>query len=627
MLPMIVNTTLAKGAVQMSRKHCIVKKLDAIINMGGIDILCTDKTGTLTKSIVTVHRYVNRHGMTSQVPLFLGYLNAHFQTVQQNPLDSAINAFFDQIISKNYERSSFRRPSTSPSIKSAEDGNIPPTTAFNITGKFAFVDELPFDFVRRRISVILREVSEAGNNTKILICKGAVEEVLSQCTSILNCHNTTNVYNVIRNINPDIEPMNNEILTKLQEINEKLSEDGLRVIAVAYRSLPTTDEDDNTCEQLYNIEDERDLTFAGFLAFLDPPKDDSKEAIKNLLEHNVNVKVLTGDSPLVCKKICNEIGLKAEKVVTGLEIAALAGCPEKLQQVAEEACIFAKLTPLQKSDIVRALKKNGHIVGFLGDGINDAPALTEADVGISVDSGTDICKESADIILLEKDLTVVVDGVITGRLTYGNTLKYIVMAVSSNFGNVFSILAASAWLPFQPMGSLHLLVQNLLYDISQIAIPWDHMDPEFLQVPHRWSMKSVLKFMVMIGPWSSVFDITTFLFMYFYFEIQTVSDNVRVFQTAWFTVGLLTQTLIVHMIRTPKIPFLQSSASLPVVLMTGIIMTVGLVLPYIPGLGSWLQMAILPWEVYPFLAAVLITYCCVAQLAKVIYIKLFNEWY
>jgi len=267
-------------------------------------------------------------------------------------------------------------------------------------------------------------------------------------------------------------------------------------------------------------------------------------------------------------------------------------------------------------------------VGFLGDGINDAAALTEADVGISVDSATDICKESADIILLEKDLTVVIDGVITGRLTYGNTLKYIVLAVSSNCGNDFSILAASAWLPFQPMGSLHILTQNLLYDVSQIAIPWDHMDPEFLKVPHRWSMASVLKFMVMIGPWSSVFDISTFVFMYFYYDIKTKDDEeVPLFQTAWFTVGLLTQTLIVHMIRTPKVPFVQSWASLPVVIMTILIMAVGLALPYIPGLNTWLQMVHLRWEVYPFLAALLLAYCCAAQLGKVIYLKLFKEWY
>ncbi|CAL8112377.1 unnamed protein product [Orchesella dallaii] len=592
MLPMIVNTTLAKGAFEMSRRHCIVKKLDAIINMGGIDILCTDKTGTLTNSIVTLHRYVNRQGVSSSSPLFLGYLNAHFQSVQQNPLDSAIVSHFDSAIENN------------------ED-----PVFSTIPQKFTLVDELPFDFERRRISVILEQQDKTNT---LLICKGAVEEVISQCTRILDDTTLTNVYSMIRN-EVATHPLSNSEQVRLLRLNDELSNDGLRVLAVAYKFLESSPVDP------YGIGDEAELIFAGYLAFLDPPKESSKDAIKSLLEHNVQVKVLTGDSPLVCQKICREIGIPVDVVVTGMDLVGMS--EEQVRKLVEDATIFAKLTPIQKSDVVRALKKNGHIVGFMGDGINDAPALTEADVGISVDSGMDICKESADIILLEKDLNVVVDSVIVGRMTYGNTLKYIVMAVSSNFGNVFSMLVASAWLPFQPMGSLHVLTQNLLYDISQIAIPWDHMDPEFLMVPHRWSMKSVLKFMVMIGPWSSVFDITTFLFMYFYFGIQTPEDDVGLFQSAWFTVGLLTQTLIVHMIRTPKIPFIQSWASLPVVFMTVFIMGVGLGLPYVPEVSKWLKLEWLPWEFYPFLLAVLIGYCCVAQLAKVIYVALFKEWF
>ncbi|CAL8112395.1 unnamed protein product [Orchesella dallaii] len=616
MLPMIVNTTLAKGALQMSRRQCIVKKLDAIINMGGIDILCTDKTGTLTNSIVTLHRYVNRQGVSSSSPLFLGYLNAHFQSVQQNPLDSAIVTYIDTVVKRgsiSIERASRR------ALAAASKRENPMFSG--LAAKFSLQDELPFDFVRRRMSVILKESGGGDNHhhhdeNTILICKGAVEEVISQCTRMLDDTEMTNVYAVIRN-EVATYPLTSSVQAELLELNEELSKDGLRVVAVAYKNLGSV----NT----FRVEDECDMTFVGFLAFLDPPKETSKEAIKNLQEHNVKVKVLTGDSPLVCKKICREIGLSVDTIVTGKDLAGAS--EEQVRKLVEEATIFAKLTPIQKSDVVRALKKNGHIVGFLGDGINDAPALTEADVGISVDSGTDICKESADIILLEKNLNVVVDSVIVGRMTYGNTLKYIVMAVSSNFGNVFSILAASAWLPFQPMGSLHILTQNLLYDISQIAIPWDHMDPEFLMVPHRWSMKSVLKFMVMIGPWSSVFDITTFLFMYFYFEIKTLDDDVNLFQSAWFTVGLLTQTLIVHMIRTPKIPFIQSWASLPVVCMTVIIMCTGLALPYIPGVSDWLHLSHLPWQFYPFLFSLLFCYCCAAQLAKVIYLVLFKEWY
>ncbi|ODM91023.1 Magnesium-transporting ATPase, P-type 1 [Orchesella cincta] len=481
MLPMIVNTTLSKGALEMSRRHCIVKKLDAIINMGGIDVLCTDKTGTLTNSIVTLHRYVNRQGASSSAPLFLGYLNAHFQSVQQNPLDSAIVSYIDTVVKRgsiSVERASRR------AIAAVSKRENPMFSG--LAAKFSHLDELPFDFVRRRMSVILKEAGgEHHADNIILICKGAVEEVIGQCTRILDDTETTNVYSVIRN-EVATYPMTTSVQNELLLLNEQLSKDGLRVVAVAYKNMGSTSDH-------FRVEDEDDMTFVGYLAFLDPPKESSREAIKALLEHNVKVKVLTGDSPLVCKKICREIGLSVDTIVTGKD---LVGVPqEKLGKLVEEATIFAKLTPIQKSDVVRALKKNGHIVGFLGDGINDAPALTEADVGISVDSGTDICKESADIILLEKNLNVVVDAVLTGRMTYGNTLKYIVMAVSSNFGNVFSILAASAWLPFQPMGSLHILTQNLLYDISQIAIPWDHMDPEFLLVPHSWSMKSVLKFM------------------------------------------------------------------------------------------------------------------------------------
>ncbi|KAG4066263.1 hypothetical protein HA402_000487 [Bradysia odoriphaga] len=597
MLPMIVNTTLAKGAYQLAKRKCIVKSLDAVVNLGGMDVLCTDKTGTLTKSVVTLTRHVNPLGMESDLPLHMAYLNSYFQAVNSSPMDTAVLLFYDSFY--------FQKSVVSLSV------NVPADQ--NVTGRFEKIDEIPFDFERRKTSVILKEKGEDSKN--ILICKGAVDEMLSCCTQIST-----------DNLNEDYFIPNDYAITeltpalhnRLKEFAEDQSREGLRILAVAYKKFDKfSGSFDASCEN--------DLTFVGFLAFLDPPKESAAQAIRDLMVNNVKVKVLTGDSSVVCQKICEEIRLPVQRVVTSSDLDGLNDV--ELSDLAESSTIFSKLTPMQKADIVRALRRNGHIVGFLGDGINDSTALVEADVGISVDSGTDIAKESADIILLEKDLGVVVDGVIFGRSTYGNTLKYIVMAVSSNFGNVFSMLVASSWLPFLPMLPIHVVVQNLLYDISQISIPWDHMDPEFLIVPHRWSMKSVLRFMVWIGPWSSVFDITTFLYMYYYFGIQTPDNDVTLFQTTWFTVGLLTQTLIVHMIRTPKIPFIQSTASLPVILMTVIIMTIGIAIPFIPVFRNWLQMVVLDSMVYPYVAGALLSYAIAAQLAKVIYKRLFNEWF
>lgn len=593
---MIVNTTLAKGAVEMAKKRCLVKQLDAIINMGSTSVLCTDKTGTLTKSVVTLHKYVNAKGSTSSVPLLLGHLNASFQSCHDNPLDLAIISFQQD-------------QGHSESVRNA----------------YTFIGEIPFDFVRRRTSVVLE-----SNQKSILICKGAVEETLAVCTSVLSetFGGSMDISTLTNAGSLHTEVMTQEKLASLKSLDNQFSNDGMRLIAVAYKPV--------NAQIGCNLDDECGLTFAGFLAFLDPPKESTAEAIKILMEHEVKVKVLTGDNPLVCKKICTEIGLKVDHVITGKEIASMLPpgsgvgviSPE-LRSIAEEYAIFAKLTPTQKSDIVKALKLNGHVVSFLGDGINDASALAEADVGISVDTGMDICKEAADIILLEKDLTVIADAVVVGRKTFGNTLKYIVMGTSAAFGNVFSILIASAWLPFQPMQSLHILVQNLLYDVSQLAIPWDKMDPEYLLVPHQWSMKKVVKFMVMIGPWSSIFDIATFLFLYFYFRIQTADnhDKVLIFQSSWFCVGTLTQTLIVHLIRTKKVPFVESLASYQMTFMTITIMVIGLCLPYIPGVNQWLMLVPLPWEMYPFMGAVMLTYCIVIQFSKYLYMKLFNEWY
>lgn len=601
MLPMIVNTTLAKGAYQLAKRKCIVKSLDAVVNLGGMDILCTDKTGTLTKSVVTLTKHVNPLGINSDIPLHMAYLNSYFQSVNSNPMDTAVLLFYDSFY---FEKSVV---SLSSKLKFPEEQDV--------AGRFKKIDEIPFDFERRRTSVILAEKRKSNKN--VLICKGAVEEMLNCCTQIYLGDDDSNNDLFIPNEN-DVFELTLDIRQRLKVFCEEQSSEGLRVLAVAYKKL-------NSFSENFDASCENKMTFVGFLAFLDPPKESTSKAIKDLMANNVKVKVLTGDSSVVCRKICEEIQLPVENIVTSNDLEGLND--KELSDLAERSTIFSKLTPMQKADIVRSLRRNGHIVGFLGDGINDSSALVDADVGISVDSGTDIAKESADIILLEKDLGVVVDGVIFGRSTYGNTLKYIVMAVSSNFGNVFSMLVASSWLPFLPMLPIHVVIQNLLYDISQISIPWDHMDNEFLIIPHRWSMKSVLRFMVWIGPWSSVFDITTFVFMFYYFGIQTPEDNVTLFQTTWFTVGLLTQTLIVHMIRTPKIPFIQSTASLPVVIMTILIMAIGIAIPFIPTLRYWLQMTILEPMVYPYVVGALLSYAIAAQLAKVLYKKLFNEWF
>lgn len=597
MLPMIVNTTLAKGAYQLAKRKCIVKSLDAVVNLGGMDVLCTDKTGTLTKSVVTLTKHVNPLGINSDVPLHMAYLNSFFQSVNSSPMDTAVLLFYDSFY--------FQKSVVSLSVTLSDENDV--------TGRFEKIDEIPFDFERRRTSVILKEKRKNGKN--ILICKGAVDEMLSCCTEISTDNLKNDLFIPDEGATSELTP---SFRNRLKLFCEEQSSEGLRLLAVAYKKF-------DELSGPFDVSCENELTFVGFLAFLDPPKESAAKAIRDLMANNVKVKVLTGDSSVVCQKICEEIRLPIEGVVTSSDLDGLNDT--ELSHLAERATIFSKLTPMQKADIVRGLRRNGHIVGFLGDGINDSSALVDADVGISVDSGTDIAKESADIILLEKDLGVVVDGVIFGRSTYGNTLKYIVMAVSSNFGNVFSMLVASSWLPFLPMLPIHVVIQNLLYDISQISIPWDHMDPEFLIVPHRWSMKSVLRFMVWIGPWSSVFDITTFLYMFYYFGIQTPDDNVTLFQTTWFTVGLLTQTLIVHMIRTPKIPFIQSTASLPVIVMTVIIMTIGVVIPFVPLFRDWLQMTGLEPMVYPYVVGALLCYAIAAQLAKVIYKMLFNEWF
>ncbi|KAG0321815.1 hypothetical protein BGZ97_010246 [Linnemannia gamsii] len=625
MLPMIVNSNLARGAFLMSKKRCIVKNLDAIINLGSMDVLCTDKTGTLTENKVILVRHLDYHGKASMQSLQLAFLNSRFQTGLKNLLDVAVVEYFEKTASELPLYSDEGVPP--PTTNGKEVGSGLTAAAVTFAARYQKLDEIPFDFVRRRMSVVLKDVSDEQGHA-MLVSKGAVEEMLSICTKIVvPCHQNPDAVDIqmaiegqtipaldtlVRTNPNEIQNLTPEMIAHLVEMN--------KVVAVAYRDLDKVKPD-------YGISDECDMVFAGLIGFLDPPKESTGPAIKELLSLGVEVKVLTGDSAAVCRKVCQEIDLPVKSIVTTDDLVGLDD--EQVALIAREATIFAKLTPLQKSLVIRALKRSDRVVGFLGDGINDAPALAEADVGISVDTATDIAKESADVILLEKSLMVIAESVLLGRTTYGNTMKYIVMAISSNFGNVFSMLVASSWLPFLPMQPIHILTQNLLYDISQTTIPWDKMDKEFLMVPHRWNIRSILRFMVFMGPWSSIFDISTYLFMWFYFGIQSADNTagVTLFQTAWFTEGALTQLLVIHIIRSPKIPFVQTIAAKPVIASSLIISVIVLVLPYIGVFRDLLTMVELPGVFYGYLVGALTCYFLVTQMAKVVYLRIFHTWF
>ncbi|GGR42418.1 magnesium-translocating P-type ATPase [Streptomyces netropsis] len=574
MLPMVVTTNLARGAVAMSRRKVVVKRLNAIQNLGAMDVLCTDKTGTLTEDRIVLDRYLDVRGQEDGEVLEYAYLNSHFQTGLRNLMDQAV---IDRVLE-------------------AEE--------VVVDARFTKVDEIPFDFARRRMSVVLsRNGLEAPGRAAehVLITKGAVEEVLALCT-----HMTDEGKKV---------ELTRELRREVTRTAEDNNRQGLRVLAVATRRL--------TAERTaYTVDDEAGLTLIGFLAFLDPPKADAAAALQALADKGVAVKVVTGDNELVAARVCADVGIDVGVVVTGREID---GTDEpELRALVRTTTVFAKTNPVQKARIVRALQAEGHTVGFLGDGINDAAALRDADVGISVDSAVDIAKESADIILLEKDLMVLEQGVEQGRTTFGNTIKYIKMTASSNFGNVFSVLVASAFIPFQPMLAIHLLVQNLAYDISQLATPWDRMDPEYLRKPRTWDAKGIARFMLCVGPISSVFDIITFLVMWNVFGADSDAHQ-TLFQSGWFIEGLLSQTLIVHMIRTRRIPFIQSRASAPVLVMTGLVMALGIFLPFSP-LASALSMEPLPMGYFPWLIGILLTYCALTQVVKTWYIRRFSTW-
>ena len=565
MLPMIVTSTLAKGAVFLSRKKVIVKRLDAIQNFGAMDVLCTDKTGTLTQDKIFLARHVDIWGQESDDVLEMAYLNSYHQTGLKNLLDVAV-----------LEHVEVHRE-------------------LNVGTAYRKVDEIPFDFNRRRMSVVVAE----HDRPHVLICKGAVEEVLSVCQYVR--HGDAQ------------EVLTDELLARIRSVTAAFNEEGLRVVGVAARSMPRG-------RDTYPLADEQGLTLIGYVAFLDPPKESTAPALKALAEHGVAVKVLTGDNELVTAKICREVGLDQQGLLLGNDIERMSDA--ELAVAVETTNVFAKLTPTHKERIVRLLKANGHVVGFMGDGINDAPALRTADIGISVDSAVDIAKEAADIILLEKSLMVLEEGVLEGRRTFANMLKYIKMTASSNFGNVFSVLVASAFIPFLPMLPMHLLVQNLLYDVSQIAIPFDNVDDEMLKKPQRWQPADVGRFMLFFGPISSIFDILTFCLMWYVFQANT-PEHQTLFQSGWFVVGLLTQTLIVHMIRTPKIPFLQSRAAMPLLVMTGVIMAIGIFLPMGP-LASYFKLEALPPLYFVFLPVILLAYMGLTQAVKGFYIRKFG---
>ena len=562
MLPVIVTANLAKGAITMSNKKVIVKNIDAIQDFGSMNILCTDKTGTLTQDKIVLQRHLDPYGQESTDVLKYAYLNSFYQTGLKNLLDIAVLDRHQELASLDIEKNYHK------------------------------FDEIPFDFVRRRMSVVIEEMGKQH----VLICKGAVEEILKVCTQL--------------KIADKVVPMDDSARSKVADLQQQLNSEGLRVVAVAYKVMPTD-------QSHYAITDESDLVLLGNIAFLDPPKDSADEAIKALKRNGVEIKIITGDNEIISRKICKDVGLPVQKVLLGSDIDSLSD--DELASSAATTTIFAKFSPTQKAKIIQVLRKKGNIVGYMGDGINDAAALREADVGISVDTAVDIAKESADIILLEKNLLILESGVVEGRKTFANIIKYIRMGTSSNFGNMFSVLGASAILPFLPMQPVQILINNLLYDFSQTGIPFDDVDREDLLKPPKWKVDNIRRFMIFIGPVSSIFDYSTYALMWFVFGANSV-ENQALFQTGWFVESLMTQTLIVHVIRTPKIPFFQSRASLPMLLITATVMAVGMYLPFSP-IAAGLGFVPLPAVYFLWLALILTCYCVLTQFVKTWFIK------
>lgn len=594
MLPMIVTTCLAKGAVSMSKKQTIVKNLNSIQNFGAIDILCTDKTGTLTQDKVILEYHLNVNGEDDTRVLRHAYLNSYFQTGYKNLMDIAI-------------------------IHKTEEEETQNKELLDLSENYIKVDEIPFDFNRRRLTTV---VQDKFGKTQ-MVTKGAVEEMLSIC-NYAECDGE---------VKPLTLTLRHQILETVNDLNDK----GFRVLAIAQKSNPSPVDS-------FGVKDECDMVLMGYLAFLDPPKESTAAAIEALKNHGVTTKILTGDNDKVTRTICKQVGLEVRNMLLGSDIEQMSD--KELAKAAEITNVFAKLTPDQKSRVVSVLRDNGHTVGFMGDGINDAAAMKVADIGISVDTAVDVAKESADIILLEKDLMVLEEGIIEGRKTYANMIKYIKMTASSNFGNMFSVLAASALLPFLPMMSVHLILLNLIYDLSCTAIPWDNVDEEFISKPRIWDATSVGNFMIWIGPTSSIFDFTTYIFMYFVFCPLFVSHGVLytdlaahysgaqlammqmqyigMFQAGWFVESMWSQTLVIHMIRTPKLPFIQSRASLPVTLLTMTGIAVLTIIPFTP-LGAALGFIPLPMSYFAYLIPCILLYMLLATSLKKAYVHHYGE--
>ncbi len=594
MLPMIVTTCLAKGAVSMSKKQTIVKNLNSIQNFGAIDILCTDKTGTLTRDQVVLEYHLNINGEDDTRVLRHAYLNSYFQTGYKNLMDQAI-------------------------IRKTEEAEAEDPRLVDLSEHYVKVDEIPFDFARRRLSTVVQD--RAGKTQ--MVTKGAVEEMLSIC-SFAECDG-------------EIQPLTDQVRQRIRATVDGLNDKGFRVLAIAQKSNPSP-------VGAFGVKDECDMVLIGYLAFLDPPKESSADAIRTLKRYGVTTKILTGDNDKVARTICKQVGLKVRNMLLGADLDAMND--DQLAKAAQTTDVFAKLTPDQKARVVSVLRKSGHTVGFMGDGINDAAAMKAADIGISVDTAVDVAKESADIILLEKDLMVLEQGIIEGRKTYANMIKYIKMTASSNFGNMFSVLAASALLPFLPMMSVHLIFLNLIYDLSCTAIPWDNVDEEFIAKPRKWDASSVGNFMLWIGPTSSIFDFTTYLFMYFVFCPLFISGGVLfndlpahfggaelalmqakyigLFQAGWFVESMWSQTLVIHMIRTPKLPFLQSRASAPLTLLTLTGIAVLTVIPFTP-LGAALGFVALPAAYFAYLIPCILLYMVLATSLKKAYVRHYGE--
>lgn len=594
MLPMIVTTCLAKGAVSMSKKQTIVKNLNSIQNFGAIDILCTDKTGTLTQDKVVLEYHLNVNGEDDLRVLRHAYLNSYFQTGYKNLMDVAI-------------------------IQKTEEEEADDPQLVDLSEHYVKVDEIPFDFARRRLTTV---VQNRDGKTQ-MVTKGAVEEMLSIC-SFAECDGK-------------VRPMTKELKSRILATVDDLNEKGFRVLAIAQKSNPSP-------AGAFGVTDECDMVLMGYLAFLDPPKESTADAIKALKAHGVTTKILTGDNDKVTRTICKQVGLKVRNMLLGSDLENMSD--QELAKAAETTDVFAKLTPDQKARVVSVFRENGHTVGFMGDGINDASAMKSADIGISVDTAVDVAKESADIVLLEKDLMVLEEGIIEGRKTYANMIKYIKMTASSNFGNMFSVLAASALLPFLPMESLQLIFLNLIYDLSCTAIPWDNVDEEFISVPRKWDASSVGSFMMWIGPTSSVFDWMTYIFMYFVFCPLFVSrgvlyndlashfagaDLVRMqtayvamFQTGWFIESMWSQTLVIYMIRTPKLPFIQSHASAPLTLMTFTGIGVLTIIPFTT-FGRMLGFVALPTAYFAYLIPCILLYMVLATSLKKAYVRHYGE--